>query len=339
MTMSETNRVWRLRRRPVGDITDDVLSFDEEAIPEPGDGQFLFRLNYLSLDPTNRAWMNEGATYLPAIPIGDPMRGLVCGTVMASRHPEIAEGDLVSGIGQWAAYQLGDLASVSKLPDTGPIPVIDAFGVSLVGPTAYFGLLDVGQPKAGETVVVSAAAGATGSIVAQNAKIHGCRAVGIAGTDEKCRWITDELGFDAAINYKTEEIVPSLARHCPDGIDIYFDNVGGQILDAALGLINLNARIVFCGCISAYNATEPVPGPYNYINILMKRARLQGFIVLDYMPRYPEALAALGRWMGEGKIKHRLEVVDGLEQAGATVRRLFTGDHKGKLMIRVADPA
>ncbi len=186
--------------------------------------------------------------------------------------------------------------------------------------------------------MVSGAAGATGSIVGQIAKIKGCRVVGIAGTEEKCRWLRDELGFDAAINYRTEKVADSLRRHCPDGIDIYFDNVGGEILDAALGLLNLNARIPFCGFISGYNAKEPIPGPYNYANILLKRARVQGFIILDYMARYPEALVALGKWIAEGKIKYRLDIVDGLENADVTLRKLFTGEHKGKLMIRVREP-
>lgn len=219
------------------------------------------------------------------------------------------------------------------------MPLADAFGIfSLVGPTSYFGLLDIGQPKLGETVVVSVAVGATGSIVWQIAKIKSCRVVGLAGTDEKCRWILDELGFDAAINYRTENVAESLGQHCPNGIDIYFDNCGGKILEAALGLINLNARIPFCGFISGYNAKEPMPGPYNYPNILLERARLQGFIVLDYMDRYPEAIDALGEWMAEGKIKYRLDIVDGLEHADATLRKLFTVEHKGKLMIRVSDP-
>ena len=333
-----TNRVWRLSRRPAGEITDGVLSLADEAIPEPGTGQFVFRLNYLSLDPTNRAWMNPQPTYMPPVALGDPMRGIVCGTVLDSSHPDFAKGDVVSGLGQWADYQVGTPETLNKL-DPGPLPVADAFGIfAVVGPTAYIGLLDIGQPKPGETVVVSAAAGATGSIVGQIAKIKGCRVVGLAGTDEKCCWIRDELGFDAAINYRTENVAESLAQHCPDGIDIYFDNCGGEILDAALGLINLNARIPFCGFISGYNAEEPQAGPYNYPNILLKRARLQGFIVLDHVDRYPEAIEALGTWMAEGKIKYRLDIVDGLEHADTALRKLFTGDHKGKLMIRVSDP-
>jgi NADPH-dependent curcumin reductase CurA len=330
--------VWRLRKRPVGDISDDVLSFGEEPIPEPGEGECLFRLNYLSLDPTNRIWMSDMEQYMPPVELDAPMRGIVCGTVVKSRHPNYVVGQIVSGLGVWADYQIGTPQTVNPMGETGPITVVDAFSTfAVVGPTAYFGLLDHGEPKAGETVVVSAAAGAVGSIVGQIAKIKGCRAVGLAGSDEKCAWIKDELGFDAAINYRTEAVPSALAAACPNGIDVYFDNVGGSILDACLKLMNLRGRIPTCGLIAQYNATEPVPGPYNYPLILMRRLRVQGFIVLDFMHRYPEANAALGRWMAEGKIKVRTEIVDGLENALRTVRKLYTGANSGKLMIRVKD--
>ncbi len=336
--MSEINRVWRLRKRPVGDIADDVLSFEEEAIPEPGDGQCLFRLNYLSLDPTNRIWMSDMDQYMPPVALGDPMRGVVCGTVVSSNTPAFAAGDVVSGIGVWADYQIGTPETVSKLGDTGPVAVIDAFGTfAVVGPTAYFGLLDLGDPQPGETVVVSAAAGAVGSIAGQIAKIKGCRAVGLAGSDEKCRWIVDELGFDAAINYKTEDVPAALKKACPDGIDVYFDNVGGDILNACLKQMNLNGRIPTCGLISQYNATGEVPGPSNYPMILMQRLRVQGFIVSDFAARWPEAIQALSGWMAEGRIKVRQEVVDGLENALTTLRKLYDGSNTGKLMLRVED--
>lgn len=336
--MSEINRVWRLRKRPVGELTDDVLSFEEEGIPEPGEGECVFRLNYLSLDPTNRIWMSDQDQYMPPVELGAPMRGVVCGTVTKSRNPAIKEGDVVSGLGVWADYQIGAQGFVNPLGDTGPVPVIDAFGTfAVVGPTAYFGLLDLGAPQAGETVVVSAAAGAVGSIVGQIAKIKGCRAVGLAGTDEKCRWITEELGFDAAINYRTEDVPAALKKACPDGIDVYFDNVGGSILDACLKQMNLNGRVPTCGLISQYNATGEVPGPVNYPMILMQRLKVQGFIVLDFASRYPEAIGALTQWMGEGRIKVRQDVVDGLENALMTLKKLYTGENTGKLLIRVAD--
>ncbi|TNE90494.1 NADP-dependent oxidoreductase [Porticoccus sp.] len=336
--MTETNRVWRLRKRPVGDITDDVLSLENEAIPEPGEGEILFRLNYLSLDPTNRIWMSDMEQYMEPVALDAPMRGVVCGTVIKSNTPEFKEGDIVSGIGTWADYQIGSSASVGLLGDTGDVPVIDAFGtLALVGPTAYFCLLDIGDPKPGETVVVSTAAGAVGALVGQIAKIKGCRAVGLTGSDEKCRWITEELGYDVAINYKTQDVGKALAEACPNGIDVYYDNVGGKILDECLKLMNLHGRIPTCGLISQYNATEPVPGPYNYDLILMHRLKIQGFIILDYMDRYPEALEALSGWMKEGKLKARLDVTDGLENALQAVKKLYTGDNMGKLMVRVKD--
>ena len=336
--MSEVNRVWRLRNRPVGEITDDVLSFEEESTPEPGRGEFLFRLNYLSLDPTNRIWMSDMDQYMPPVELGAPMRGVVCGTVVKSHHPDYAEGAVVSGLGVWADYQIGTPQSVRPMGDTRPLPIVDAFSTfAVVGPTAYFGLLDIGQPKEGETVVVSAAAGAVGSIVGQIAKIKGCRVVGLAGSSEKCTWIKDELGFDAAINYRTEDVPKALAAACPDGIDVYFDNVGGKILDACLKLMNLKGRIPTCGLISQYNATAAAPGPYNYGRILMQRLRVEGFIVVDFRERYPEAIAALGQWMAQGRIKVRTEIVDGLENALQTLKKLYTGGNTGKLMIRVKD--
>lgn len=336
--MSDTNHVWRLRKRPVGELSDDVLSYESEAIPEPAEGECLFRLNYLSLDPTNRIWMSDMDQYMPPVELGAPMRGVVCGTVVKSRSPAFKEGEIVSGLGVWADYQVGAPGMINPLGDTGPVPVIDAFGTfAVVGPTAYFGLLDIGDPQPGETVVVSAAAGAVGSIVGQIAKIKGCRAVGLAGSDDKCRWITEELGFDAAINYKTEDVAAALAKSCPDGIDVYFDNVGGDILDACLKLMNFKGRIPTCGLISQYNATEPPPGPMNYPMILMQRLKVQGFIVLDYAERYPEAIADLSKWMGEGKLKIRQDVVDGLENALQTLKKLYTGANTGKLMIRVKD--
>jgi NADPH-dependent curcumin reductase CurA len=336
--MSETNRVWRLRKRPVGDLTNDVLSLEQEAVPEPTDGQCLFQLNYLSLDPTNRIWMSDMDQYMPPVAIGAPMRGVVCGTVIKSKNAVYKAGDIVAGLGEWADYQLGSPATVNVLGDTGPVPVIDAFGTfAVVGPTAYFGLLDLGDPQPGETVVVSAAAGAVGSIVGQIAKLKGCRAVGLAGSDEKCRWITEELGFDVAINYKTQDVASALKAACPKGIDVYFDNVGGTILDACLKQMALGGRIPTCGLISQYNATGDVPGPINYPMILMQRVKVQGFIVTDYAARFPEAVGALSQWMAEGKIKVRQDVADGLENALETLKKLYTGANIGKLMVRVKD--
>jgi NADPH-dependent curcumin reductase CurA len=266
------------------------------------------------------------------------MRGVVCGTVIKSKNSLYKEGDIVAGLGEWADYQLGSPATINPMGDTGPVPVIDAFGTfAVVGPTAYFGLLDIGDPQPGETVVVSAAAGAVGSIVGQIAKIKGCRAVGLAGTDAKCQWITKELGFDAAINYKTEDVAAALKAACPKGIDVYFDNVGGDILDICLKQMALGGRIPTCGLISQYNATGVVPGPVNYPMILMQRVKVQGFIVLDYAARFPEAIGALSQWMAAGKIKIRQDVSDGLENALETLKKLYTGENTGKLLVRVKE--
>ena len=336
--MSKNNRVWRLQERPVGNITNNTLSLEKENIPQPKDGECLFQLNYLSLDPTNRIWMSDETQYMPPVVLGEPMRGVVCGTVLESMTPDFKKGDIVSGIGTWSDYQIGSPESVGLLSQVDNVSAMDAFAtLALVGPSAYFCLLDIGAPKAGETVVVSTAAGAVGSIAGQIAKIKGCRVVGLTGSDEKCRWIKEELGFDEAINYKTANLPDALSKSCPNGIDIYFDNVGGTILDECLKLMNLYGRIPTCGLISQYNALEPVPGPYNYSLILMHRLKIQGFIILDYLERFPEANESILKWMSEGKIKVRLDVSEGLETALDGVKKLYTGENNGKLMVRVKE--
>lgn len=335
------NRQFLLAARPVGDIKETDFEYREEPIPSPKDDEVLVRVIYLSLDPTNRIWMSDIEQYMPPVKIGEVMRGVIIGVVEESKNPNFKKGDLVSGILGWQDYAiaLGNSGfSLTRLPDPLPCP-LNAFAgpLGVTGFTAYFGLLDIGQPKVGETVVVSAAAGAVGSIVGQIAKIKGCRVVGITGSDEKCRWLTEELGFDAAINYKTGDLEKALAQACPNGIDVYFDNVGGIILDAVLTKINLHARLPLCGLISTYNASKPVPGPYNYIQILMKRALLQGFIILDYTPRFHEAIAEIGKWLDQGKIKYALEIVEGLENAPKAILKLFDGNKKGKLVIKVSN--
>lgn len=335
--MQQVNRVWRLKRRPVGDVADGDLELTPEAIPEPADGQLLVKVIYLSLDPTNRIWMSDMEQYMEPVRIGDVMRGVVCGRVIASKHPKFPVGTLISGVSGWGEYVLSNGSEVSPLPLFPGIGIADAFGIfPVVGPTAYFGMLDIGQPKAGETVVVSAAAGATGSIAGQLAKLQGSRVVGLAGSDDKCRWIKQDLGFDEAINYRTTDVDQALAQACPQGIDVYYDNVGGATLDHVLKRVNVHARIPTCGLISMYNADNPVPGPYRYTQILVKRVRVQGFIVVDYLPRFKEAITALADWMRAGKLKYRLHVVDGLENAVGTLRYLFTGENTGKLMIKVS---
>ncbi|MBD2120435.1 NADP-dependent oxidoreductase [Trichocoleus sp. FACHB-262] len=335
------NRQLRLAARPVGDIKESDFEYREEPIPSPQEGEILVRTIYLSLDPTNRIWMSDMEQYMPPVEIGEVMRGAIIGVVEESKNQNVKQGDLVSGLLGWQDYAIAEGNSgfsLVRLPDPLPCPLTAFMGpLGLTGCTAYFGLLDVGQAKAGETVVVSAAAGAVGSIVGQIAKIKGCRVVGITGSDEKCRWLVEELGFDAAINYKTVDLESAIAQACPDGIDVYFDNVGGSILDAVLTKINLHARIPLCGLISAYNATEPVPGPYNYSQILTKRVRVQGFIILDYIPRWSEAISDLGQWLSQGKIKYALEVVEGLENAPEAILKLFDGNKKGKLVIKVSE--
>jgi NADPH-dependent curcumin reductase len=335
--MTGVNRVWRLRNRPVGGIGKGDLTLETEPTPEPGDGQCLVRLNYLSLDPTNLVWMKQDS-YIPAVAVDDPMRGIVCGTVVESRSDGLPTGAIVIGLGTWADYQLGTPDTLQVMGDTGPLPVAEAFGTfAAVGPTAYVGMVDIGRPKAGEAVVVSGAAGAVGSIAGQIAKIRDCRVIGLAGTDEKCTWITNELGFDTAINYRTEDVPTALDAACPEGIDIYFDNTGGEILDACLARMNVFGRVVTCGQISQYTSQGAWSGPTNYGSILVNRLTVKGFIILDHMDRYPEAIGTMSGWMAAGKLRVRNEIVDGLENAVESCKRLFTGAHSGKLIVRVED--
>jgi NADPH-dependent curcumin reductase CurA len=330
------NRQWLLACRPEGALKDSDFSFVETEVPAPGEGEVLVRTLMLSCDPTQRAWI-AGDTYLPAVKIGEVVRSFGAGRVEASNSPSFKVGDIVLGLAgrqDYAAMKAS--GQLNKLPPGTALEL--AMGVlGMIGVTAYFGLLDVGRPVAGETVLVSGAAGATGSVVGQIAKIKGCRAIGIAGGAEKCRWLTDELGFDGAIDYKSGDVKSRLKELCPKGVDIFFDNVGGPILDAALGRLAMRGRIVVCGGIAAYDAAEPPPGPRNYLNLVSKRGRMEGFLVFDYMPRAAEAIGALAGWVKEGKLKHRVDVQHGLENAPATLRRLFEGKNEGKQLLRVAE--
>jgi NADPH-dependent curcumin reductase CurA len=330
------NGQWRLASRPVGLFKESDFKWHEEPVRDVREGEILVRNLFLSLDPTYRGWAGEEDTYLPAVQLGSVMRGGTIGVVEVSRNDNYKVGEHVSGLLGWQRYAISDGIGISKLPVNPAIPLTAYMGLfGHIGLTAYFGLLDVGQPKPGETLVVSGAAGAVGSLVGQIGKIKGCRVVGIAGSDEKCRWLTEELGFDAAVNYKTENVQQALKNACPNGIDVYFENVGGAILDAVLSQINIGARIALCGLISQYNATTPVAGPYNFVMILIKRVRVQGFIVLDYLPRAEEAMKELARWYAEGKIKYRVDVVEGLEQAPRAVNKLFEGTNQGKLIVKI----
>lgn len=332
------NRSWRLAARPEGHVKETDFEWREEPVPALEDGQFLVRNVYLSLDPANRGWMNDRKTYVDPVGIGAVMRGGTIGVVEESRHPDFEVGSVVQGSIGWQDFQVTGGQGVTRLPAEEGMPLTAYLGLfGHIGMTAYFGLLDIGKPRAGETLVVSAAAGAVGSLVGQIGKIKGCRVVGIAGGEEKCRWITEELGLDAAVDYKSQPVYETLKKHCPDGIDVYFENVGGEILDAVLAQINQGARIALCGMISQYNATERVPGPYNFINLLMKRARVEGFIVFDYMSRAREAITDLTNWFAAGKIKYRIDVVDGLENALAALGKLFDGSNEGKLIVQVSE--
>jgi NADPH-dependent curcumin reductase CurA len=335
--MPPTNHKFLLAARPVGMPKPTDWTFIEEPLPEPKDGEFLVRILYISLDPAMRMWMNDIRSYIPPVAIGEVMRALALGVVTASRNPRFAIGDHVSGAFGVQEYALTDGRRVTKIdPKLAPLPkFLSVFGMT--GMTAYFALLDTGQLQPGETVVISAAAGAVGALAGQIAKIKNCRVVGIAGGAEKCRYIVHELGFDAAIDYKSnnEDVKQSLRKHCPDGIDVYFDNVGGTILEAALANIRMHARIVICGAISQYNNTGPATGPRNYMSLLTNRASMKGMLVMDYADRFPQALAEMATWVAAGKLKSREDIVEGIATFPETLLKLFKSENTGKLMLKV----
>jgi hypothetical protein len=332
------NRQWLLKSRPTGMVEPSNFEFQEAAVPEPGEGEFLVRNLYLSLDPAMRAWLTDVRSYVPPVQIGEVMRGGTVGRVVESHHPGFDQGDLVLGAFGWQDYAVSDgggMMPVNKVPDGVP-PTMPLGVLGLTSLTAYFGLKEIGQPKEGDTVVVSGAAGATGSVAGQLAKHWGCRAIGIAGGSEKGEWLTNELGFDEAIDYKSEDVHKRLRELCPKGLDVFFDNVGGAILEAALGNLAMHARVILCGAISNYNAEAPA-GPRNYMNLLVRRSRMEGFVVFDYFPRTDEAMAELVPLVTSGKIRYREDIRDGLEAAPVALVDLYTGAHKGKLLIKIAD--
>jgi NADPH-dependent curcumin reductase CurA len=339
---AETNHQIRLARRPSGLPVRADWSFTAEPVTEPVEGGVVVKTLALSLDPAMRGWMNEGKSYIAPVAIDEVMRAGGIGVVVASQHPQFAVGDRVSGALGVQEYALFTGKQIAR----GELFRIDlrlgtlTQWLNVLGPpgmTAYFGLMDVGQPKPGETVVVSGAAGAVGQTVGQLAKIKGCRAVGIAGGPAKCEWVVGELGFDACIDYKAGPIKEGLKAHCPKGVDIYFDNVGGEILDAVLTRITRHARIIICGAISQYNNTEAVKGPANYLSLLVNRARMEGMVVFDYAERFPGAIAELAGYLKDGRIKSREDVVAGIETFPESLLRLFRGDNFGKLVLQVAE--
>jgi NADPH-dependent curcumin reductase len=334
------NRQWRLANRPKGMVQEADFAYHEATVPKPQEGQFLVRNLYIAFEPAMRGWMMDRQSYIAPIQIGDVMRAVCVGQVVASRHPDFQPGDFVRGTFGWQDYMAtsGDgMLPATKLapgmPLTMPLSVL-----GITGLTAYFGLLDIGRPQAGDTVVVSGAAGATGSIVGQLAKIHGCRVIGIAGGPEKCAWLTGEAGFDATIDYKAEDVQRRLRELCPAGINIFFDNVGGDILDAALAVLAMKARIVLCGGISRYNEDTVPPGPKNYFNLVLQRGRMEGFIVLDFASRFAEAERALARWVTAGSLTYKEDIQEGFANAPHTFLRLFAGKNFGKQLLKIADP-
>jgi len=330
------NRQFRLAARPVGLPKTSDWSLAEEAIPEPGDGEFLIRIEYVSLDPAMRGWMNEGKSYVPPVGIGEVMRAYSAGEVVASNNDRFPVGSRAAGVFGVQQYALSD-GKGARLVDTALAPLPTYLSVlGMTGMTAYFGLLDVGAAKQGDTVVVSGAAGAVGTVVGQVAKIKGCRVVGIAGGADKCRYLVEELGFDAAIDYKHEDVRLALRQHCPKGIDVYFDNVGGEILDAALAQLAMHARVVICGAISQYNAIEGVTGPANYLSLLVNRARMQGMVVFDYASRYGEAAQEMANWLADGRLKSREHIVEGFENFPDALLKLFRGENTGKLLLKIS---
>jgi NADPH-dependent curcumin reductase CurA len=318
-------------------VAAENFEYTEEPVPEPGEGELLVKVLYLSLDPAMRGWLNDTRSYVPPVGIGEVMRAIGIGRVVKSNNPDFGEGDHVSGLWGIQEYAVSDGAGVIKVdPDLAPLPVyLSALGMP--GMTAYFGLLDIGDAKEGETVVVSGAAGAVGSVAGQIAKLKGCRVVGIAGGAEKCAFVVDELGFDACIDYKGEDVYAGLKEHCPDRIDVYFDNVGGDILDACLARLAHGARVVLCGAISQYNVDGKPKGPSNYMSLLVARARMEGFLVFDYVKRFRHAGAEMGAWMAEGKLKSHEDIVEGIETFPETLLKLYSGENRGKLVLKVAD--
>jgi NADPH-dependent curcumin reductase CurA len=333
----QVNRQWLLKTRPSGMVEESSFALNEEAAPAPGEGEFLVRNLYLSLDPAMRTWMTEARSYVPPVAIGEVMRGACVARVVESNHDGYSPGDLVVGIFGWQDYAISDgggAMPVTKVPEGVP-PTMPLGVLGITSLTAYFGLKEIAKPKEGETVAVSGAAGATGSVTGQLAKLWGCKVIGIAGGPEKCEWLTGELGFDGAIDYKADDVSRRLRELSPGGVDVFWDNVGGTVLEAGLANLAMHARVVLCGAISNYNADRPV-GPRNYMNLLVRRSRMEGFVVFDYFSRTDEAMAELVPLVMQGKLRHREDVRDGLEAAPTALVDLYTGDNRGKLLVKIA---
>jgi len=333
--VSNVNRQFLLAARPVGMIRESDFRYNEAPIPEPGEGEVLVRVEYISLDPSMRGQMQSDVAYAAPLELGTVMRARGVGRIVKSRDADFPEGAMVSGALGMQEYAIGSSrVDRFRIFDDSLDPKVVLGILGGTGLTAYFGLLTVGQPKAGDVVVVSGAAGATGSVVGQIAKIKGCTAIGMAGTDEKCAWLR-ELGFDGAINYRTQDIGAELDRLCPNGMDVYFDNVGGEILDLCLDRLALHARVVICGGISRYNRQDEPPGPKNYFNLVFRRARMEGFLAGDYAPRFEEALTEMQGWVEAGRLKQRETVIEGFRNLPKALIALFEGANTGKMMVKV----
>lgn len=335
------NRQWLLAKRPNGPISPENFEYVEGKIPEPDDNEILIRNLYFSFDPTQRNMMIDQPGYLPPVEIGAPMRAATVGQVVTSRNPGFSEGDIVQATGCWQDFVAispeSSATGVTKLPQgVSPEMMLSVLGIT--GLTAYFGLLDIGQPKAGETVLVSGAAGATGSIVGQIAKLKGCRVVGIAGGAKKCSWLIEEAGFDAVIDYKSENVAEQIGVHCPEKWDIFFDNVGGSTLQDALEHINLRARVVLCGAISGYNTNTPDPCPNNLMKLVTNRGRMEGFIILDFLHRAQSAAQEILSWIHAGDIVYKIDLEEGFDNIPRTLLRLYSGENFGKQLLKIADP-
>jgi NADPH-dependent curcumin reductase len=334
--LTATNHQILLVRRPVGAPAPEDFRYAETPVPTPGPGDVLVKALYLSMDPAMRGWMSEAKSYMPPVELGEVMRAGMAARVIASNDPAFKPGDTVTGILGAQEYALAKADDLTRVdPVAVPLPIrLSALGVP--GITAYFGLLDLAKIKEGDRVLISGAAGAVGTIAGQIAKLKGCRVVGIAGGARKCQYIVDELGFDAAIDYKAEDVTSAIRAQFRRGLHVYFDNVGGPILDAALANLAVGARVVLCGAISQYNSIDGVYGPKNYLSILVNRATVRGLLVFDYVARYGEAEQDLAAWIAEGKVKVKVDIVEGLQTFPETLMKLFRGDNLGKLILRVA---
>ncbi|MGJ8592921.1 MAG: NADP-dependent oxidoreductase [Aquaticitalea sp.] len=332
-----TNKQLIFKKRPTGYPDAQTWSLETNETTEPKEGEVLIEQHYISLDPAMRGWMNEGKSYIEPVELDAVMRAGSIGNVIESKHPKFEVGDCLTGWGGVQQYVTTNAETWHKVdPSVVSMPkYLSVLGMT--GMTAYFGIIEVGQINKGDSVLISGAAGAVGSIVGQIAKIKGCRVVGIAGGKEKCEYLTNELGFDAAIDYKSDDMIQSLKEHCPKGVDVFFDNVGGEILDLALTQLRRGARVVICGAISQYNNKARIKGPSNYLSLLVNRATMQGMVVFDYADQYGVAAKQLGKWLAEGKIKSKEAVYEGIENFQDTYDRLFTGEKLGKLVLKVKE--